>query len=123
MCLLRLLYLFFCFKQKTAYEMRISDLSSDVCSSDLMVTISPATSLWMSMTIGTMKSCTSLRNKVAPSTEPRWKYHSTPRSYCHALNGFRLKLPPLPNHPGSAPNSARSNTNGSELKEIGRAHV
>src|SRR3546814_6006171 len=30
MCLL-----FFCFKQKTAYEMRISDWSSDVCSSDL----------------------------------------------------------------------------------------
>src|SRR3546814_2027099 len=29
------LYLFF-FKQKTAYEMRISDWSSDVCSSDLL---------------------------------------------------------------------------------------
>src|SRR3546814_2143899 len=28
-------YLFF-FKQKTAYEMRISDWSSDVCSSDLL---------------------------------------------------------------------------------------
>src|SRR3546814_2321287 len=28
--------LFFVFKQKTAYEMRISDWSSDVCSSDLM---------------------------------------------------------------------------------------
>src|SRR3546814_2489120 len=28
-------YLFFFFKQKTAYEMRISDWSSDVCSSDL----------------------------------------------------------------------------------------
>src|SRR3546814_15826612 len=29
--------LFFFFKQKTAYEMRISDWSSDVCSSDLKV--------------------------------------------------------------------------------------
>src|SRR3546814_9824353 len=28
---------FFFFKQKTAYEMRISDWSSDVCSSDLML--------------------------------------------------------------------------------------
>src|SRR3546814_4130102 len=28
--------LFFFFKQKTAYEMRISDWSSDVCSSDLV---------------------------------------------------------------------------------------
>src|SRR3546814_7644649 len=33
-CLSSLLF-FFCFKQKTAYEMRISDWSSDVCSSDL----------------------------------------------------------------------------------------
>src|SRR3546814_20447077 len=30
--------LFFFFKQKTAYEMRISDWSSDVCSSDLYIT-------------------------------------------------------------------------------------
>src|SRR3546814_1541762 len=35
-----LLYLFF-FKQKTAYEMRISDWSSDVCSSDLRGRPSP----------------------------------------------------------------------------------
>src|SRR3546814_5821132 len=28
--------MFFFFKQKTAYEMRISDWSSDVCSSDLL---------------------------------------------------------------------------------------
>src|SRR3546814_7868960 len=32
---LTLLFCFFFFKQKTAYEMRISDWSSDVCSSDL----------------------------------------------------------------------------------------
>src|SRR3546814_9806346 len=31
----RRLIVFFFFKQKTAYEMRISDWSSDVCSSDL----------------------------------------------------------------------------------------
>src|SRR3546814_5265472 len=30
-----LFFVFFFFKQKTAYEMRISDWSSDVCSSDL----------------------------------------------------------------------------------------
>src|SRR3546814_3937649 len=34
MCVLCLIDFFF-FKQKTAYEMRISDWSSDVCSSDL----------------------------------------------------------------------------------------
>src|SRR3546814_8136864 len=32
---------FFCIKQKTAYEMRISDLSSDVCSSDLILDLAP----------------------------------------------------------------------------------
>src|SRR3546814_20116644 len=31
------LVVFFLFKQKTAYEMRISDWSSDVCSSDLSI--------------------------------------------------------------------------------------
>src|SRR3546814_2663388 len=30
---------FFFFKQKTAYEMRISDWSSDVCSSDLVLVL------------------------------------------------------------------------------------
>src|SRR3546814_3248727 len=33
---------FFFFKQKTAYEMRISDWSSDVCSSDLAQAVSAA---------------------------------------------------------------------------------
>src|SRR3546814_19888750 len=36
---------FFFFKQKTAYEMRISDWSSDVCSSDL--NSGPALNFWM----------------------------------------------------------------------------
>src|SRR3546814_15295227 len=36
---------FFCFKQKTAYEMRISDWSSDVCSSDLTLRRLPGLSV------------------------------------------------------------------------------
>src|SRR3546814_12672526 len=35
-CCSYLFFYFFFFKQKTAYEMRISDWSSDVCSSDLL---------------------------------------------------------------------------------------
>src|SRR3546814_1454967 len=35
LCLVFLWFFVFFFKQKTAYEMRISDWSSDVCSSDL----------------------------------------------------------------------------------------
>src|SRR3546814_5023209 len=45
---------FFFFKQKTAYEMRISDWSSDVCSSDLSVTpsdVADATGLPVMVTI------------------------------------------------------------------------
>src|SRR3546814_5986001 len=36
LCCILYLLIFFFFKQKTAYEMRISDWSSDVCSSDLV---------------------------------------------------------------------------------------
>src|SRR3546814_4161936 len=36
MCCIYVVFFFF-FKQKTAYEMRISDWSSDVCSSDLPI--------------------------------------------------------------------------------------
>src|SRR3546814_6372571 len=39
MLLLIAFIVFFFFKQKTAYEMRISDWSSDVCSSDLLHTL------------------------------------------------------------------------------------
>src|SRR3546814_6405682 len=35
------MFCFFFFKQKAAYEMRISDWSSDVCSSDLPVQVGP----------------------------------------------------------------------------------
>src|SRR3546814_6570918 len=42
MVLCCLYLLFFFFKQKTAYEMRISDWSSDVCSSDLWSTTPPS---------------------------------------------------------------------------------
>src|SRR3546814_6715637 len=36
-CHVFIICVFFFFKQKTAYEMRISDWSSDVCSSDLLI--------------------------------------------------------------------------------------
>src|SRR3546814_8828433 len=46
MCFFLYIQLVFFFKQKTAYEMRISDWSSDVCSSDLVVLgqVRPSTS-------------------------------------------------------------------------------
>src|SRR3546814_4231429 len=45
MCLLFIVFLFF-FKQKTAYEMRISDWSSDVCSSDLLSSTGQQETAW-----------------------------------------------------------------------------
>src|SRR3546814_9988832 len=45
------LYRFFFFKQKTAYEMRISDWSSDVCSSDLLGWLWESAS-WVKVLVG-----------------------------------------------------------------------
>src|SRR3546814_3947443 len=39
-------FVFFFFKQKTAYEMRISDWSSDVCSSDLGTPLFAGDAAW-----------------------------------------------------------------------------
>src|SRR3546814_7996072 len=48
------MFFFFFFKQKTAYEMRISDWSSDVCSSDLdeQVDVCPAGDLGHDAAVG-----------------------------------------------------------------------
>src|SRR3546814_2707340 len=58
---------FFFFKQKTAYEMRISDWSSDVCSSDLCAWLRP-------------RSCSS------GSAEARPARHAGPVEWPHARN-------------------------------------
>src|SRR3546814_5449571 len=75
-CLVNLLCVlscgFFFFKQKTAYEMRISDWSSDVCSSDLTEGASPAAKVarLMSSRSSAKRTGTSKR-KPAVSTAPR----------------------------------------------------
>src|SRR3546814_12877529 len=60
--------MFFFFKQKTAYEMRISDWSSDVCSSDLV----PPDRLPGRVTSGgpTSPIAPTLRGHPAPSRTP-----------------------------------------------------
>src|SRR3546814_3603200 len=54
------------FKQKTAYEMRISDWSSDVCSSDLSVVTRTASSIST-----TQLSATDVRSHASRSEERR----------------------------------------------------
>src|SRR3546814_2021359 len=46
--------MFFFFKQKTAYELRISDWSSDVCSSDLIGTVYPTKDIRGSLYVDAM---------------------------------------------------------------------
>src|SRR3546814_1321208 len=58
-----LLFVFFFFKQKTAYEMRISDWSSDVCSSDLLATY------WVGQGVGLMSRQKSSREVVLEMAE------------------------------------------------------
>src|SRR3546814_9218527 len=59
----------FFFKQKTAYEMRISDWSSDVCSSDLQIG-------GLSRAIGFQQGC--LDFAVGPATVQRLNPDSAP---------------------------------------------
>src|SRR3546814_4137286 len=60
--LLVCVFLFF-FKQKTAYEMRISDWSSDVCSSDLVRAVSRVN--WSKVVSGGVSSTCSARNAAS----------------------------------------------------------
>src|SRR3546814_13016619 len=55
------------FKQKTAYEMRISDWSSDVCSSDLTVTYWAARSAWDGAPIPTLGSSSAPPTMISPT--------------------------------------------------------
>src|SRR3546814_9935219 len=64
---------FFFFKQKTAYEMRISDWSSDVCSSDLWLAPHPRCGTratgWSARACSRRRSCR-LRERVGRKSEP-----------------------------------------------------
>src|SRR3546814_1783570 len=75
--------LFFVFKQKTAYEMRISDWSSDVCSSDLY-------SNWMAQKVwlgGAMASALALQIGATPP--PGWTSQHKLSGIAHALWAVR----------------------------------
>src|SRR3546814_19217140 len=62
-------FIFFFFKQKTAYEMRISDWSSDVCSSDLQLASSPAIAVLTSGELAIVRPIRSaLSSLAAPLT-------------------------------------------------------
>src|SRR3546814_9650994 len=62
------LLFFFFFKQKTAYEMRISDWSSDVCSSDL-----PARLTWVEHATHDLATCTTTFRMVPDHYADRFR--------------------------------------------------
>src|SRR3546814_4357896 len=76
MCLVSL-YIMFFFKQKTAYGMRISDWSSDVCSSDLLF------------------ACRDLLGIRAPLDRGRGMAHLHGRLHLYALAGVATMIDPL----------------------------
>src|SRR3546814_1264208 len=76
LCIVDLSFIFF-FKQKTAYELRISDWSSDVCSSDLCAVLR----------IGRSGECQSRRSHHGPATRrgavfPKNLEHFMPPEAC-----------------------------------------
>src|SRR3546814_11410582 len=97
-------FCFFVFKQKTAYEMRISDWSSDVCSSDLM----------SRMTLCRRSPTPALKAIiVAPQITPRMKGRTlmtAPTSWLYA--------PPTSRASVHQPESARS-----EERRVGKERV
>src|SRR3546814_18020944 len=85
---------FFFFKQKTAYEMRISDWSSDVCSSDLIRRAAGSNGRERSPT-GSARpfppACRATKRKTASGARSTRSIH--PRHYCPGDGTSPLPLP------------------------------
>src|SRR3546814_6288300 len=64
---------FFFFKQKTAYEMRISDWSSDVCSSDLLKDVTTGDTLCAQDHIITLERMVFPEPVISMAVEPKTK--------------------------------------------------
>src|SRR3546814_1218684 len=71
---------FFCVKQKTAYEMRISDWSSDVCSSDLLVPVSQVTAFAPVMIVSPDFPAQNLKDFIQVLKDNPGKYSYASRS-------------------------------------------
>src|SRR3546814_7734804 len=65
------IFVIFFFKQKTAYEMRISDWSSDVCSSDLAEIEEAKSKLETAMQKKDFKQCATLKSLLDELTTKR----------------------------------------------------
>src|SRR3546814_5974382 len=95
-------FLLFFFKQKTAYEMRISDWSSDVCSSDPEAT---------AVDVGEQRRCSSAWRFLQPVL------HRSADLACERRAPFLAALADAPDM------RAGAQRDGAAIEEIGRAHV
>src|SRR3546814_5855725 len=111
-----IIYSFFFFKLKTAYDMRISDWSSDVCSSDLAVSC---------------RRCPLLRRPTAPAGRGRARLWHHPGFGCRCRREDRRHCRSLRNVGGGARdqpalpdphrrNRRRSEEHTSELQSLMR---
>src|SRR3546814_3499669 len=111
------MFFFFFFKQKTAYEMRISDWSSDVCSSDLGCTSAngacpPCASTWC--------SARSVKNSKASS---RRRARNSANTCISTSNDGSASSITCVGGGGSVSFNVAPTTTPSVPSEIGRAHV
>src|SRR3546814_5408930 len=100
---------FFFFKQKTAYEMRISDWSSDVCSSDLSIIMK---AIWLARRDDWSRLITPISGTRAVFTLGARSHQSNlaqPKGKSEPFRGFSTSL--------------RSGNVIMKATEIGRAHV
>src|SRR3546814_8428400 len=94
LCVVLLLVIFF-FKQKTAYEMRISDWSSDVCSSDLKLFIGLRPCLYHRRALGTAVAVLQCAQVAKAVAEPRAfeTFHPQAVADCRGPVACSLLLP------------------------------
>src|SRR3546814_10895182 len=135
--MLFLLCIFFFFKQKTAYEMRISDWSSDVCSSDLrrgggrvritvqLVDTETGRQLWSDRfedaSGGLFELQDRIASRVAGAINPRIRASEIERARRHTpenLQAYDLVLRALPHF--WAHRKERSEEHTSELQSLMR---
>src|SRR3546814_8895484 len=116
-----LVVFFFFFKQKTAYEMRISDWSSDVCSSDLLLANIP--SLLAAHAAGLPRE---RLLKQLPGCGQAAMDAALGRLLGRGViieRGSQLMLPRPDEDRARTQNESERAAQIAELREIGRAHV
>src|SRR3546814_7454870 len=100
-----MLLFFFFFKQKTAYELRISDWSSDVCSSDLVIEVLNALDAVVECDRVTGDDCFIAKAHVSSIEEleaviDRLVPYAVTNSSIIQSSPVKRRMPPLPHPPG-----------------------